>query len=333
MAGTKVSLPPNYQALAEGLDKRRVLYHHLLAPYTSIKIGGPADLFFEAESLPDLLQAVRLARRLKVPFFILGGGTNLLVADTGFRGLVIHNKTNNIQTVKIKGTGKIEEVYLKVDSGVQVNRLVRYTLNEGLAGLEVFLGQPGTVGGAMWINAHNMRFGPKFFGDVVVTAEILKQNGEVVAVPAAYFQFGYDKSSLQQTREIVLTVTIKLQKEDKHKLWEIAQEVVAYRRDTQPLNFPSSGCVFRNISKQAAQQIQTPNRTTSTGFLIESVGLKGVQIGGAKFSEKHAAFIVNVAHAKAADVKALIDLAKNKVKSKYGIEIKEEIVLVGDFAA
>jgi UDP-N-acetylmuramate dehydrogenase len=139
-------------------------------------------------------------------------------------------------------------------------------------------------------------------------------------VQASYFEFGDDKSKIQETGELVLSVTLKLKKGEKSKLWDFAQKTIQHRRNTQPFDFPSSGCIFRN-----------PNNTTSTGYLLESIGLKGKQIGGAKFSEKHAAFIVNVKNAKAADVVDLIDLAKEKIKMKYNIDLKEEIVLVGKF--
>lgn len=320
-----------YKEIINKLGRNRVKLDEVLAPYTTIKIGGPADLFFEATITDDLVQAVGISRKHGVDYFVLGGGSNLIISDKGFRGLVIRNKTSNIQLVKVKGKVAIDIIFIKVDSGVQVNRLVRYSLDEGFAGLEYFLGQPGTVGGAMWINAHNMWAGRKFFGDNVVEAEVLDKEGNPKTVPVYYFNFGYDKSDLQESGEIVLTVTLALKKGDKEQLWQSAQETLNYRRATQPLNYPSSGCSFRNISPEEARRIGTPNNTTSTGFLIDSLGLKGTRIGGAKFSEKHAAFIINVDNAKAADVKALLDLAKEKIKDRYGIEVMEEVVLIGEF--
>jgi UDP-N-acetylmuramate dehydrogenase len=310
----------NYSEIIKRLGKGRVVKNQPLAPYTSIKIGGPADLFFEAETNEDLIKAVQLAKKYQVSYFILGGGTNLLVSDKGFRGLVIRNRTSSIKLIKVKGVHKVNTVYIKVDAGVQVNRLVRFALDEGLAGLEHFLGQPGTIGGAVWINAHNIKAGNKFFADNIVETELLDKGGNKRAVQASYFEFGYDKSKIQETGELVLSVTLKLKKGEKSKLWDFAQKTIQHRRNTQPFDFPSSGCIFRN-----------PNNTTSTGYLLESIGLKGKQIGGAKFSEKHAAFIVNVKNAKAADVVDLIDLAKEKIKMKYNIDLKEEIVLVGKF--
>lgn len=321
----------NYNQVIHELGENRVRRDEILAPYTTIKIGGPADLFFEAVTVDNLVKAVGIARKHGVAFFVLGGGTNLIISDKGFRGLVIRNKTSNIQPVKLKGTSSVDAVYIKVESGVQVNRLVRYALNEGLARLEYFLGQPGTVGGAMWINAHNMWAGRKFFGDNVVEAEVLDKQVNRKTVPVSYFNFGYDRSLLQESGDIVLTVTLALKKGDKEQLWQSAQETLNYRRETQPLNYLSSGCSFRNISPEEARRIGTPNNTTSTGFLIDSLGLKGTRIGGAEFSKKHAAFILNVDNAKAADVKALLDLAKEKIQDRYGIEVREEIVLLGEF--
>jgi UDP-N-acetylmuramate dehydrogenase len=320
----------SYTNIITKLGKNRVLTDEILASYTTIKLGGPADLFFQAETTEDLVNAVKTAQQNKVKYFVMSGGTNLIISDKGFRGLVIRNKTSNIRPTKMTGGTKTDKVFLKVDSGVFVNRLVRYALDDGLAGLEYFLGQPGAVGGALWINAHNMKAGKKYFGDHVVEAELLDKKGQVSKVARSYFKFGYDQSEIQDTGDIVLNVTLELEKGDKKKLWEYAKKVLDYRRDTQPLNIPSSGCSFRNISPEQAEQIGTGD-IISAGYLVDSVGLKGKRIGGAMFSDKHAAFILNTDNAKASDVKTLLDLAKKKIKDKYGIKINEEVVLVGDF--
>lgn len=320
----------NYTNLIKELGENRVRLKENLASHTSIRIGGPAELFFEAETIDDLIKAVGSASRYKIPFFILGGGTNLIISNKGFSGLVIKNKTSLIQPIKIQKRLDDQLIYLKVESGVFVNRLVRYSLEESLSGLEHFLGQPGTIGGAVWINAHNTK-AKVFFSDLVVEADLLDRQGKVRNVSASYFKFGYDKSLLQKTQEVVLSVVIKLRKNNHKQLWEKAKQALEYRRVNQPYDFPSAGCVFQNISINEAEKIGTPKKTTSCGYLIESVGLKGYQIGGAQFSDKHAAFIINTGKATADDVKALINIAKNKIRDKYGLEIKEEVVLVGDF--
>lgn len=307
-----------------------------MAQYTNWRIGGPADCFVEVATVDDLRQAVSYALKHSLPYRVLGGGTNVLVSDNGFRGMIIRNKSNEIRIVAYKG--KIDQqadttvryVFVKADAGVLTNRLVRYTCDQALSGLENFLGQPGTVGGAMYINAHNMNQND-FFGDHVVEADILTQNGQIKTVATSYFKFGYDESTLQKTGETLLTATVALvQKQDEKKeIWEKAERAMAYRHTTQPKGFPTAGCTFRNISQADAFRIGTPNHTRSAGFLIDSCGLKGKQIGHAKISDEHANFILNMGGATAAEVKSLIDLAKSRVKEKFGVDLHEEVVLIG----
>jgi len=329
----------NYQNLINILGETRIVLNEKLAKYSSFRIGGTADLFFRANTLDDLITGVKAAYNSKVPFFIIGGGTNLLISDKGFRGLIIKNDTGGIKFAGARGKkqeknnsnlARIHTVYLEVESGVGMNRLVRYTLDQGFEGLEAFLGQPGTVGGAVWINAHNMQE-KIYFGDVLVSAKLLTKKGEVKNIPSKYFDFDYDYSILQKTEEIVLSVILKLEVGDKSKLWKIAQKVLDYRQKTQPTGIFSSGCTFRNIRKSEAIRLATPDFTTSSGFLLESVGLKGYELGSAQFSETHANFIINKREASSSDVLKLISLAKIKVKQIYGVDLKEEIVLVGEF--
>lgn len=319
------------QQLVELLGKQRVALHEPLWKYASFHVGGPADLFFRAKEQKDLREGVNAGRRLNVPFFILGGGTNTLIGDKGFRGLIIKNETSRIQLAGLRGGKKLHTAYLEVDSGVGVNRLVRFTLDQGLSGLEVFLGQPGSVGGALYINAHNMRMG-KFIGDCVYGAKILTRDGNILEVPHAYFRFGYDQSHIQKSKDIVLSVLFKLDAGgDKEALWKTAQDVLNYRRQTQPQGVFSAGCTFRNISKSDAVRIATPHYTQSAGFILDGLGLKGVTIGNAHFSSHHANFITHTGGAKAADMLKLIDLAKQKAKEKYDVILEEEIVKAGEF--
>lgn len=327
------------QKLAEILGESRVLFDEPLSKYSSFRIGGPADLFYRAKSQDELISALLSAKKLQIPYFILGGGTNLLIADHGFRGLVIKNDTGNIRLLGIKGKkrGKeggdqtsVQTVYLEIDSGVSINRLVRFSLDQGFSGLQYFLGQPGSVGGAMYINAHNMKKG-QYFGDRIVEAKILDKLGKVEKVPSKYFRFGYDDSILQETKEIVLSVAIELVRGEKEKLWKEAQETQEFRQKTQPSGVFSSGCTFRNISKSEAISLATPNYTTSAGYLLDSVGLKGINKGEVMFSSHHANFIVHKGGVKATDVLELIKLAQDKVKNKFNINLITEIVLVGEF--
>ncbi|MCR4264024.1 MAG: UDP-N-acetylmuramate dehydrogenase [Candidatus Roizmanbacteria bacterium] len=308
-----------------------------LSQFTNWRIGGPADYFVEVDSLHALQEAIRFASEKKIPSYILGGGTNVLVGDKGFRGLVIKNKMNNISIIAYKGriSNSSDEdrknVYVRADAGVLVNRLVRYALDQGLSGLENFLGQPGTVGGAMYINAHNMSQND-FFGNHVVEADIISDTG-VRSVPQSYFEFGYDVSTLQKTKETVVSVVVALEQrpDEKDQIWKKAEVAMQYRNRTQPKGIPTAGCTFRNISLEDAKRAKIPNAIRSAGFLIDACGLKGKQIGNAKFSDEHANFILNMGGATAEDVKQLIDLAKTKVKEKFAIDLHEEVVLLGEF--
>ncbi len=329
-----------YPELKKALGEARVLEAEPLYKYSTFRIGGTADLFFRAQDSQDLLNAIYLAAQFDTPFFVIGGGSNLLISDKGFRGLVIKNETKRIKFVGAKGgkekpvgrkirTG-VHTVYIEVDSGVSLNRLVRYSLDQGLSGLQYFLGQPGTVGGAVYINAHNMKKG-KFFGERLVGAKLIDKKGKQKEVAGEYFKFGYDYSILQKTREIVLSVVLELIVGDREELWQEATEVINYRNTTQPHGVFSSGCTFRNIQKSDAIRLSTPNLTVSAGYLIERAGLKGFSKGPLRFSDHHSNFIIHSGGAKASDVLELINTAKKRVKDAFGVELKEEIVLVGEF--
>ena len=309
-----------YQILIEELGSLRVKRDEPLSRHTTFKIGGPADLFFETWKKEDLIRAVQLCQKLKIPYFILGRGSNILVSDKGFSGLVIKNRTSQIKVLQYSGkVGKTRTVLIEADSGVGLNRLVRWTIEEGLKGLEVFLSIPGTVGGAIKINAHFRPEKGEFIGNFVKKGKILSEKGEVKEVEKNYFSFGYDKSILQKKKDILLSVVFELKKVgDKRILWRRAEEAVKYRRLRQPLSFSSAGCIFKN-----------PEGTKGAGFLIDQLGLKGKRIGGAMISPIHANFIVNTGNAKAEDVVKLIEICKRKVKEVFGINLEEEIEYIG----
>ncbi len=306
-----------------------------LARYTTLKIGGPADLFYEAKTIEELAEAITAARKLNVPVFILGGGTNILIGDRGIRGLVVKNATDRIAIAGAKGKFESGEnkstVFVEADSGVIMNKLVRFTIEEGLSGLEMQLGLPGTVGGAMYMNSKWTK--PEgYVGDSVHQATILTKQGEVKVVPRSYFQFGYDKSILQESPDVVLRVVFALKRLPKEKLWEVANDVMKYRRETQPQGVKSPGCTFRNIARSQAMSIPTPNHTTSAGFLVDHAGLKGMRVGNAQISPVHANFIINLGGASADDVVKLIEKARIQVKKKFGVTLAEEIVRIGEFS-
>ncbi|OGG11274.1 UDP-N-acetylenolpyruvoylglucosamine reductase [Candidatus Gottesmanbacteria bacterium RBG_13_45_10] len=305
-----------------------------LASYTTLKIGGPADFFFDAKTTEQLVTAVKGAHSLGIPLFLLGSGTNILIGDKGIRGLVIKNSTSVIRMRGMKGRmsgGSTHGfIYVEADSGVFFNKLVRFTIEEGLAGIEMHLGLPGSVGGAVYMNS-KWTHPEGYVGDVVYQAEILSSKDERKVVPRSYFQFAYDTSVIQKTRDIVMRVTFAFVADNKEHLWQVANESIAYRRQSQPQGVKSAGCTFRNISKAQALTLATPEYTTSAGFLVDHAGLKGETIGDAQISPIHANFIINNGHATASDVIQLIERARERVKHQFGIELKEEIIRVGEF--
>ena len=311
-----------------------LLKNEPLAAYTTLKIGGPADYFYDAKTVDDFVSAILLGRKRKLPVFVLGGGTNILIADRGIRGLVIKNSTHAITIRGAKGKhigGKSDElVFVAADSGVVMNHLIRFTIDAGLAGLEMQLGLPGTVGGAVYMNS-KWTHPVGYVGDVVYQAEILTPDNERKHVPRSYFQFAYDSSYIQKTNDIVLSVVFALRSDAKEHLWEVADKSIAYRRQTQPQGVKSPGCTFRNISQAEALSVPTPNYTTSAGFLIDHAGCKGVRVGDAEISSVHANFIVNRGQATAADVVQLIEMVRTNVQKKFGVRLEEEIVKVGEF--
>jgi len=277
----------------------------LLAPYTTFKIGGPADWFCEAFSEKELLEAVKFAQEKKLPYFILGGGSNVLVSDLGFRGVVI--KMDNGEW--IMDNGKIT-----AGAGITLDKLVNIATENSLSDLEFAAGIHGTLGGAVVGNAGAWQ---ESFGDKVERVKILDENGQIKWLNHDECQFAYRQSRFKKSKEIVLEVELNLKRGDKDEI-ESEMAINLKKRGGQPKE-PSAGSIFVNPKPQSA------------GDLIEKCGLKGKQIGEAKISEKHANFIVNLGGAKAQDVLKLIALAREEVKKKFDLNLKTEIIFLGEF--
>ena len=314
------------------IGEDRIKKNFPLKEITWMKVGGPADLFFVAHTKQDLIDIVSICAKLNQKITVLGGGSNILIKDGGIRGVVVQNRSNKIALAGIKGgvvnkkTG-ISSVNIRAESGTYVNQLVRYTIDESLEGLEEFLGIPGTVGGAVYNNAHHL---DHLIGDYIIEVEVIGLDGKINTYSHDQMKFDYDYSILQKTNQIVLTATFKLKTGDNQKLWKKAEAALKRRRDTQPLEIPSSGCMFKNIGKSQAIQFNTPDHQTSAGFLIDKAGLKGKQIGGAKVSQVHANFIVNTGDALAADIIKLKDFVAKAVKNKFGVTLDTEVFFIGE---
>lgn len=327
-----------YEELKNILGPLRVLKNELLKKHTYFKIGGPAKLFFEAKSVEDLKLALTTAHERKIPYLVLGGGANVLASDAGFGGLVIKNRADGIKLVGIKGTinknGRgVKNALVWTASGTPMNQLARFTIDQGLEGLEFLLSVPGTVGGGIKINAHFEVEKGEFLGGRLVSAALFDtKNGEIKTVQKDYLEFSYDHSKIQETGEIVLEAIFRLDtSKNPAELWQRAMDNVKRRNEEQPIGVACSGCTFRNISHEDAMRLATPNITTSTGYIIDKLGFKGTKIGGAQVSDHHANFIINSGEATAQDVLKLINLIKQKAKETYGLDLKEEIFYIGDF--
>jgi UDP-N-acetylenolpyruvoylglucosamine reductase len=318
----------NYTLITHQLGTERVKLNEPLAKHTYFKLGGPADLFYEAKTVDELVGAVQSAIENNIPYLVLGGGSNVLVTDVGFRGLVIKNRTTGIQLKGFAGgveKGKVDlkEAIVQADSGVPANLLIRYTLDQGLAGLEDMLGLPGTVGGAVYNNSHHL---DKLWGDHIVEVEVLDKMGNRKKYLAKDMHFAYDYSILHKTKEIVLTASFQLKQGNKEALWEVANAAVKRRATTQPLGAQSSGCMFKNIPLADKMRLGVP--TQSVGYLVDKAGLKGERVGGAYVSDAHANFIVNDGSATSQDVLDLADKIKGVIKDKFGVTLEFEVIII-----
>lgn len=290
-----------------------------LAPMTTFKVGGPADLLLETRSEEELVRAVKLAHASGVTVTVLGGGSNVLVADAGVRGLVIRPKGGDVTPVGDR--------LVRVDAAVTINGLVRWTINRGYAGLEAWAGTPGTVGGAIYGNAHWKQTN---IGDLVESVRLVKADGTILQAPADRMEFDYDYSRLKRTGEIVLWAAFRVTAgADPAALRAVARESLAFRKRTQPLESPSAGCIFMNPDR--VRDRVPEGIPWSAGALVDRAGLKGVIQGGARVSPTHANFIITDGSATAADIHALVERCRAAVKEQFGVTLRSEIICLGEF--
>lgn len=287
-----------------------------LAPLTTFKVGGPADWLLSLQSADEVRQALELARAAGVPLRVLGGGSNLLVSDAGFRGIVVRLRGGTVRAI---GDDRI-----CADAALTINGLVRWTINRGVSGLEAWAGTPGTVGGAIYGNAH---FQGRNIGELVDRVALVDPAGALNTVPASAMEFAYDFSRLQRTREIVISADFRVGAGDPAELRAVARQSLAFRKGTQPLESASAGCIFQN--PDPSRERVPDGIPPSAGALVDRAGLKGNREGHARVSLTHANFIVNEGGATATEVRALIERCKREVRERFGVELREEIVYVG----
>jgi UDP-N-acetylmuramate dehydrogenase len=289
-----------------------------LAPLTTFRVGGPADWLVEPRGADEMAAALRIARAHHLPVTLVGGGSNVLVADAGVRGLVVHPRGGEIR--------RVDPQHVRADAAVSVNGLVRWMVYHGCAGLEAWAGTPGTVGGAIFGNAH---FGGRLIGDMVSEARIMNPDGSIVDRPQPEMGFGYDRSRLQGSGEVLLSAVFVVAPAEASTLRRTARESLAFRKRTQPLDTPSAGCVFQN--PQRGRDEVPPDIPWSAGALVDRAGLKGAAVGGARVSPTHGNFIVNDGTATAGDIRKLIEICRAGVRDRFGVELREEIVFLGEF--
>jgi UDP-N-acetylmuramate dehydrogenase len=309
---------PSFVAAARTvLDLARLKQHEPLAPYTTFRIGGPADLLYDAIDADDLANVVLTARRTATPHFVLGLGANVLFGDRGFRGIVIRNCA---RAFSFRGQ------LLRAESGAIVRDLIFAAVRRGLSGLEHYVGIPSTVGGAVWQNLHFLSPAPErartmFLEEIVESCELLSEEGDRRTVNGEYMEFGYDTSVLHRRQDIALGVTFQLGYDDAERMQRVLQENLSWRGARHPWLelYPSVGSIFKKIEGVGA------------GRLIEQCGLKGYRVGDAQISYVHANIIVNLGSATAAHVRAVISHAQATVRTRLGQELHSEIGFVGEF--
>lgn len=306
-------------ALTAAFGADRVKVDAPLAPLTTFKVGGAASVLFEPLNSDELLSALAIARAAGEPVTMLGGGSNVLISDHGLRGLVLRPRGGTINPVGDR--------LVRADAATTINGLVRWTINRGYAGLEAWAGTPGTVGGALFGNAH---WKNASIGDLVESVRLVKPDGTLLQAPADRMEFDYDYSRLKRTGEIVLWAAFRVTPGcDPAALRLVARDSLAFRKRTQPLESPSAGCIFMN--PDPAKERIPDGIPASAGALVDRAGLKGAVLAGARVSPTHANFVVNDGTATAADIKALIEQCRSAVKERFGVALQDEIICLGEF--
>jgi len=302
-----------------------------LKDHTTFKIGGPAKYFFVAKTSKDIVKAVSVARDLKLPFFLLSGGSNVLASDDGFSGLVV-----KIQNTKYKipfdfAQGK-QTTKVWAEAGVSMATLVRETGKLGLAGLEWAGGLPGTVGGAVRGNAG--AFGGEI-KDAIAQVEAIDEEGKRKTFSQKECTFGYRSSIFKEKNMVVLEATFQLRKGERKEIQAVAKDHMRYRKERHPLEYPNAGSIFKNcnvkkVPKELAEILKDvikmdPFPVIPTAAILARAKLQGLRVGDAQISEKHPNYIVNRGNARAKEVLQLIEDVKKRIKKQFGIELEEEI--------
>jgi len=290
-----------------------------LKPYVTFKIGGQARFFCEPSNSDEVIEALSFAKENKLPAFVLGLGANILVSDNGFNGLVIRQKNETIL---------VKDNIITAQAGVAVENLINTALAENLIGVEDFSGIPSSIGGALYINLH---YFDAFIANFVRSAKVLnKETLKVQEVDSSWFNFNYDSSRLKTDKDhVLLEAHFDLKKVDdytKHEAIGKSKEIIRTRKYKYPSE-PSVGSIFQNLNTEEQKQYGLPTR--SVAYLIDVCGLKGTKVGDALLSHRHANMIINVGDARAEHVLELARIIKDKVKERFGVDLRFEVQLLG----
>ena len=292
------------------LNKENLYYNEPMAKHTSFKIGGPADVFIKVDNIEELKETLDLSKQNQIPLTIIGNGSNLLVTDKGIRGITAKL---NLKYIDIENENSKE--IIKVDAGVPVGLLAQKLLKEEITGFEELSGIPGTIGGAVIMNAgaHG-----KELKDILKKVTAMDYDGNIYEFTNEECKFSYRNSKFQKEKYIILQATLELEKGNSTEIKEKMDEYMQFRKEKQPIEYPNAGSTFKR------------GEDFVTAKLIDEAGLKGYKVGGAQVSEKHAGFIVNVDNATAKDVIELTDYIKEKIEEKFGKKINLEIQIIGE---
>ncbi len=290
-----------------------------LSKYTSFRIGGPASFFVEAKTDADFLQALNFSREHQLPFLVLGGGTNMLINDKGFKGVVIRNQSKNLSFEDQGEYGLVTS-----DTGNVLAMINQFANKNGLIGFEKLATVPGTLGGAIYNNAH---WKDDLLSKHIQWVDVINpedQELKVTRLSIEELDFKYDSSVIKTKNLIALRAGILLSKGDVAESKKTYTEYMKNRSESQPYGTLNSGCMFQNIT----QNLGPGNHGTSAGYLIDQAGLKGLKIGGAQISEKHGNFFINTGNASSDDILKLAETCKVKVKEKFGVDLEFEVKIV-----
>lgn len=286
-----------------------LLTEELLSSHTTFRVGGKADAFLSVQNEEQIKHAIKVCEKYQVPFFVLGNGSNLLVSDDGYRGLVIAIG-NDMAEVTIEGNS------VTAQAGALLGSVSQAAAKSGLSGMEFASGIPGTIGGAIVMNAGAYDGEMK---NIVTQVKVLTREGEILTLSNEELEFGYRMSRVKKEKLIVLSVTMLLEKKEQSAIYEKMNDFSQRRREKQPLEYPSAGSTFKRPEGMFA------------GKLIMDAGLRGYTVGDAQVSEKHCGFVINRGNATAKEVRTVIKDVQEKVKETFGVELETEVIFVGDF--